>query len=77
MKIEKMGAGAFKARCLNLLDEVEKRHIQLIITKHGRSMAKLIPIDNKNISLYGCLRNSVIFKKNIVSSTGEKWEADA
>ena len=76
MHIEKMGAGAFKAKCLSLLDEVEKRHIQLIITKHGKPMARLIPIENKKFSLYGCMKDSVVIKYDIIKSTGETWEAD-
>ena len=76
MKTEKIGAGAFKAKCLSLLDDVEKRHIQLIITKHGKSVAILMPIENKKFSLYGCMKNSVVFKTDIVAGTGEKWEAD-
>lgn len=76
MKTEKIGAGLFKAKCLSLLDEVEKRHFQFIITKHGKPMAKLVPIENKQFSLYGCMKNSVIIKFDIVESTGEKWEAN-
>ncbi len=76
MKIQKIGAGEFKAKCLSLVDDVEKRHIQLIITKHGKPMAMLIPIENKHFSLYGCMKNSVVIKKDIVSGTGEQWEAD-
>lgn len=76
MKTAQIGAGAFKAKCLNLLDEVEKRHVQLIITKHGKAVARLVPIENKKFSLYGCMKNSVVIKFDIVSGTGEKWEAD-
>lgn len=76
MKTEKIGAGLFKAKCLSLLDEVEKRHLQFIITKHGKPMAKLIPIADKKFSLYGCMKNSVVIKFDIIASTGEKWEAD-
>jgi prevent-host-death family protein len=76
MKTEKVGAGVFKAKCLSLLDEVEKRHLQLIITKHGKPMAKLVPIDDKKSSLYGCMKNSVVIKQDIVASMDEKWEAE-
>ncbi len=76
MKTAQIGAGAFKAKCLSLLDDVEKRHIQLIITKHGKAMARLVPIENKKFSLYGCMKNSVVIKMDIVVGTGEKWDAD-
>lgn len=38
-------AGSFKARCLALLDEVEADHRTIVVTKHGRPVAKLVPLD--------------------------------
>ena len=76
MKTEKVGAGVFKAKCLSILNEVEKRHLQFIITKHGKPMAKLVPIDDKKSSLFGCMKNSVVIRLDIVAGTGEKWDAD-
>ena len=76
MKIEKIGAGAFKAKCLNLLDEVEKKHVQLIISKHGKPVARLVPVKEKKFSLYGCMRDSVSVQFDIVSGTNERWNAD-
>lgn len=76
MKTEQIGAGAFKARCLQLLDDVGQRHIQLIITKRGKPLAKLVPIEEENFSLFGCMENSVVIQDDIVSGTAEKWDAD-
>lgn len=42
-----MAAGNFKAKCLAVIDEVHDRHEEVIITKRGKPMAKLIPIDQK------------------------------
>jgi prevent-host-death family protein len=38
-------ASTFKARCLALLDEVESTHQTIVVTKHGRPVAKLVPLD--------------------------------
>jgi len=76
MKIEQVGAGVFKAKCLSLLDEVEKKHMQLIITKHGKPVARLVCIEKEKFSLYGCMKNSVVIKANVVAGIDEKWEAD-
>lgn len=76
MKIEQIGAGAFKARCLQLLDDVGQRHLQLIITKHGKPLAKLVPIEEENFTLFGCMQNSVVIQGDIVAGTGEKWDVD-
>jgi prevent-host-death family protein len=36
-------ASQFKARCLRLLDEVAKTGETLVITKHGRPVARVVP----------------------------------
>lgn len=75
--IPKIPAGEFKAKCLHLLDEVSQDHIPLIITKHGKPVAKLVPIeDEKPQSLFGYLSGSAKIVGDIVSSIDEQWEAD-
>jgi len=39
-------ASAFKARCLALLDQVAVDHVPLVITKRGRAIARLVPMDD-------------------------------
>ncbi|MFQ5672799.1 MAG: type II toxin-antitoxin system Phd/YefM family antitoxin [Nitrospinales bacterium] len=73
----KMGAGQFKSKCLKLMDDVHKYHEEIIITKHGKPVAKLVPIGGKaSGSLFGYLKGSATIKGNIVKPTGEKWNAD-
>lgn len=36
-------ASQFKARCLRLLDEVSETGETLIVTKHGRPVARVVP----------------------------------
>lgn len=38
-------ASTFKARCLSLLDEVEQSHRTFVVTKNGRPVAKLVPLE--------------------------------
>lgn len=40
-----MAAGEFKARCLRVMDEVERTRRPVVITKRGRPVAKLVPVD--------------------------------
>lgn len=37
-------AGRFKQGCLAILDEVERSHVEVTITKRGRAVARLVPI---------------------------------
>jgi prevent-host-death family protein len=75
--IPKIPAGEFKAKCLHLLDEVYQEHIPLIITKRGKPVAKLVPIeDEKPQQIFGYLQGSVKIVGDIGSPIDEKWEAD-
>ena len=39
------GAGRFKATCLRVLDEVQAKQEPVLLIKHGKSVAKLVPLD--------------------------------
>ena len=38
-------ASVFKAKCLAMLDDVAESRTSIIVTKHGRPVAKIVPID--------------------------------
>ncbi len=40
-----MAAGKFKAQCLAVLDEVQIRRECVIVTKNGRPVAKMVPLE--------------------------------
>ena len=44
MATKRMGAGAFKQVCLAVLDEVAENKAEVIITKRGRPVARLVPV---------------------------------
>lgn len=70
-----IGAGEFKAKCLQLLDEVERRREELVITKRGRPVAKLVPVQTDR-ALFGAMAGSVVVQGDLVAPIGEPWEAD-
>jgi prevent-host-death family protein len=39
-----MGATEFKAKCLRVLDDVEKNKAEIIITRRGKPIARVVPI---------------------------------
>jgi prevent-host-death family protein len=69
-------AGEFKARCLQLLDEVAATGGTLTITKRGRPVARLVPMPSQR-SLFGALAGSAQAQGDVVGPVGERWEADA
>ena len=67
-------AGEFKARCLKLLDEVAATGEPLVITKHGRAVAKLVPMPPAK-GLFGALAGSVLAEDDLISPLVNTWEA--
>jgi prevent-host-death family protein len=68
-------AGKFKAQCLALLDEVAQTNEPLIITKHGKPVAKLLPFDNKKDGNKTPLKGLATFIGDIISPLDDDWEA--
>ena len=69
-----IGAAQFKEQCLSLLDSVGRDG--LVITKHGRPVARLIPIGTESADLIGSLAGKIRIKGDIFS-TGVRWDAES
>jgi len=69
-----MGAGAFKAQCLAIMDEVQTKRETVVITKHGKPVAKLIPADRDADEIYNFLRGKGTVTGDIISPAMEDWE---
>lgn len=50
-------AGEFKAKCLKLLDEVAEKRETLVITKHGKPVAQVVPMPAVK-ELFGAMRGA-------------------
>ena len=74
MLMKTIGAAKFKAQCLAILDGLEPDG--LVITKHGRPVAKLMPIEHEHASLLGSLKGKIKIHGDILS-TGKKWNAES
>jgi len=72
--MKSVAAAQFKEQCLALLDQVGPDGI--IITKHGKPVAKLVPIHTDTAKLIGSFRGKIKIKGNILS-TGGKWDAES
>ena len=67
-----IGAAKFKEQCLALLDDLGDDG--LVITKHGRPVARLLPFERRHAELIGSLGHKVKVRGDILS-TGLEWEA--
>ena len=68
-------ASEFKAKCLKLMDYVNETHLTIVITKHNKPIALLTPITYTPNDVFGCMKNTVIIKRNIVDPMDVTWNA--
>ncbi|HEY5491930.1 MAG TPA: type II toxin-antitoxin system Phd/YefM family antitoxin [Gemmatimonadaceae bacterium] len=52
-----VNATAFKAHCLEMLDNVRDTRVPLVVTKHGKPVARVVPIDAEVETVFGALRH--------------------
>jgi prevent-host-death family protein len=67
-------AGEFKAKCLKLLDQVAENRQPLVITKHGKPVAEVVPIKEEK-PLFGAMKGSGTIVGDIISPLDVEWDA--
>ena len=69
-----IGAGEFKSKCLRLLDDIAETRETLVITKHGKPVAQVVPMPVQS-ELVGSMQGTVLWEGDLVSPIKEEWEA--
>lgn len=75
--MKKIAAGEFKARCLAVMDSVQKTRESVLITKRGQPVAKLVPAEEESSEFLGRLEGIVKITGDIESPIEpvEAWDA--
>lgn len=71
--MKKIAAAKFKEQCLAILDRLGPDGV--VVTKHGRPVARVLPMRESSADLIGALKGRVTIKGDLLS-TGVAWEAD-
>jgi prevent-host-death family protein len=61
-----INATEFKARCLRVIDDVQTSRTEVVITKRGKPVARLVPIGSGRGSLRGVWKGMVRVRGDIV-----------
>lgn len=68
-------ASEFKAKCLQLMNEVAESGEIIVITKNGQPVAQLTPVTSRPATLAGCHQGKISIVGDIVAPLGETWDA--
>ena len=73
-----MAAGNFKTHCLAVIDEVNAKHETVVITKHGKPMAKLVPVVEEPDSIFGFMRGKGKIVGDLVEPifSADEWDIE-
>jgi hypothetical protein len=64
----------FKEQCLALLDALDPEG--LVVTKHGKPLARVLPFEKGGGHLIGSLKGKITIKGSLLR-TGLKWNAES
>jgi prevent-host-death family protein len=70
-----MPAGSFKTNCLAVMDEAQAKQETVVITKHGKPVAKLVPMSTETDEIYNFLEGKGTVAGDVVSPaiSSEQW----
>ncbi len=69
-----IAATEFKAKCLKLMDQVANTHESIVITKRGKPIAKLTPVEQEpERELFGYMAGTMEITGDIVSPIEQEW----
>jgi len=72
-------AGEFKARCLKLMDQVRATRRPIVITKRGKPVAKLVPVEEfePRREIFGSMKGTVTIHGDIIGPIDDiDWHAE-
>ncbi len=75
--MRKMAAGSFKTNCLAVMDEVQAKREPVVITKHGKPVAALVPVNGDKDDIFGFLAGKGAVTGDVVrpAISPEEWDA--
>lgn len=71
-----ISASEFKANCLKLIDEIAAIGQELVITKHGRPVSRLVPYRKRPKTLFGIDRGRFEIVGNVGDPIDVEWEVE-
>lgn len=73
--VRSVGASEFRRQCLALLDSVEATKTSVLVTKRGRPVARLVPVEGPGPDTMGSVELLAAADRDYFS-TGVDWSAE-
>lgn len=63
-------AGEFKAKCLALLDEVRDTNEEIVVTKRGKAVARVVPMEKKE---WRSMAGTILWQADDIITPDDDW----
>ena len=72
-----IGATQFKARCLQLMQELhDRQRNSVVVTKRGKPYVRVLPISEDEQPFYGCLHGLARIEGDLTQPVDAAWDAE-
>ena len=70
-----ISASKLKTHCLAIIRELQAKRHAVVITKHGKPVAKLVPVEKSKDDIFGFFKGKIKITGDVVSPalTPEEW----
>lgn len=69
-------AAEFKATCLKVMETVRATGEAVVITRHGKPIARLVPVSYASAPLFGRNAGMTVREGDVMAPIDETWHAD-
>lgn len=69
-------ASEFKAKCLSLMDDVAQFGEEIVVTKNGKPVSRLVPIKQRPKQVFGLHRGMWQLRDDLVEPVNEPWDVE-
>ena len=69
-------ASEFKAKCLSLMDDVAQSGEEIVVTKNGKPVSRLVPIKQRPKQVFGLHRGMWQLRDDPVEPVNEPWDVE-
>ena len=74
--VRTIAASEFQANCLKLMDEIDETGAELVITKNGRPVSRLVPYRERPQAPFGRDQDIIQIHGDIIEPLDVEWEAE-
>ena len=73
--MKRIQASDFKVHCLSIIETISRNHEPVIVTRYGKPIVKIEPVNSEKDTSDKPLKGKAIFIGDIISPVDEEWEA--